>query len=219
MNCAKIKKLLVDYAEDSLSRRTGLAVERHLSRCEACRSELSKIKELKQSLLSLDEPERDDEFWQSFNRRLAQKLVSEKEAAVARRPSWLPGFSYSAAAVALIIVVLVFFPRLREWRQTISEVSPEPKDVETVEVSDLEIEQYVYSDDDVRLALADLSSDEIGRVEENLFLLIEESWESTPEDIVLDNGYERSIYGFIEDLSEDLSLEEYEEVYEELTSI
>jgi len=220
MNCARMKVLLVDYAEDSLAGGKKLAVERHLSRCESCRRELSILEELKGSLRSLPTPDGDDDFWENFNRKLAQKLANEKDAVMGRRRLWLPGLSFGAtvAVAVLLLLSLVVIPRSREQQRRTGEIAPAPNELKTVEVNDLEVEPLAYSNDEMVPALAELSSDEMEYLHENAFLLVDEGWEST-DDIILDYGYERSINDLIDGLSDDLSLEEYEEVYEELISI
>lgn len=55
MTCEGVRELLPEYAEGELDPGTGLAV--HLTACAACRSELSRYRELLASLASLEEAE------------------------------------------------------------------------------------------------------------------------------------------------------------------
>ncbi|UCD58745.1 MAG: zf-HC2 domain-containing protein, partial [Candidatus Hydrogenedentota bacterium] len=106
MNCVRVKEILVDYAEGALAGRKRLAVERHLSRCEACRSELAWIEKVRQDILSLETPERDAEFWESFGSRLSQKLAQEENPESAGRSLWWPRLSFAAAGAAVMVFVI-----------------------------------------------------------------------------------------------------------------
>ncbi len=218
MNCVRVRKALVDYSEDALAVRKRLRVERHLSECEACRSELSKIEQVKETILSLEVPERDAEFWRGFDKRLSQRLAGEQAAPALRRSSWQPKLALATAlAVAVLFVLgLLVLPELLEWRRTTPELIPQTTRLETVESGDVEPELLdTYASAEDMLALADLSSEEIEQVADDASLLLGEDWQLASDEEVIDDMYEQSVYDFMDDLTS----EEYEEMYDMLESI
>jgi hypothetical protein len=218
MNCVRARRALVDYAEDALADRKRLRVERHLSECEACRSELSEIEKVRESILSLEAPERDAEFWRGFSGRLSQRLASEGAAPAVRSSLWRPKLSFATAAVVTVLFVLglVVLPRVLEWRRTAPELAPKTTRLETVESDDVEpelLDTYAYDED--MLALAALSSEEIEQLAGEAFLLLGEDWQPASDEQVIDDMYEQSMYDYLDDLAP----EEYEEMYDMLESI
>lgn len=218
MNCVRTRRALVDYAEDELAERKRLRIERHLSGCEACRSELSRIEEVRQSILSLEAPERDAEFWRGFNVRLSQRLASEAAAPAIRSSLWRPKLAFATAAMVAVLFALglVVLPKVLEWRRTTPELVPQTTRLETIESDDLEpelLEAYAY--DENMLALAELSSEEIEQIAGEASLLLGEDWQPASDEQVIDGMYEQSIYDYLDDLAP----EEYEEIYDMLQSI
>ncbi len=222
MNCASVRKLLVDYSEGALAGSKVPAVERHLSRCELCSRELSKIEELKESILSLGAPERDADFWLEFNRKLSQRLADTERGAADRRLLRRPGFTFAAGVATVLLIVwltvmwLIAFPGSPERGETAT-LARKASRAGIIGLDDVQPElllPYTY-DDGANPALADMSGEEMEQFAEDMLLLIEESWQPASDEIVLDAIYEQSIY----DMVEDLSAEEFEEVYESLESV
>ncbi len=216
MKCERVKKLLVDYIEDALSRRKRQAIELHLSNCPLCSEEFLSIRRLRERLSSLEPPDRDSRFWENFNARLSGKLAQE-EASVSRRPDWLPMRPLAAAAaVAIALAVsLVFSARLHE-RQIATNESGTPSASEEIDMSEWEVAvSDSYGDSEMRLALANLSAEEIGELDESLPTLADESKQTTSDEVALDRIYEQGMY----DLLDELTSEECEELYSELDAI
>lgn len=217
MNCDKAQKILVDYAEGALGEAKRRVVERHLSECVQCRSELSQIESLKQSVLALESPERDAEFWRRFNNKLSQRLAEQETVAAGRRPAWRAGLPLAAAAAAaLVIVTLLIFAARDNAPGPSIQLASETSGVDVTEPAAPMLEAInanIFSD--MFSAEADFSNGDIEQVAEDMFLLVEEDLTAVPEEMVLSVIYEQSIY----DLLEGLSAEEFEDVYEGLASI
>ena len=232
MNCARIKRILVDYSEDSLGDGKMRLVERHLSGCEACRAELEGIETLKESVRSLDAPERDAEFWSRFDDELTLRLARTEEEKFIHGPRRWALIPLAAAAAALIVVSLVMFGgadddgvapgvNVAVKSSEAPEVPAAPEVAEADEVDEVEsamAELEMLDDemlDDILLAQADLSNGEIDWDADDMLSLIEEDLSEASEEMVLEGIYEQSVYDFLEDLSE----EEFEEAYVGLASI
>lgn len=216
MNCERARKILVDYSENALGAGKMRAVEEHLSGCGACRTELSQIKRVKERILLLDTPERDDEFWQRFGSRLSQKLEGEEAPAPDRRLLWRAGLPLATAAgIALVIGLLIFHVTDRP-PSTVQKVAYEMVSMEATEASE---PGYDIFDGETfgesLLAMADYSNEDIEEVADEMFLLIEEDLQAASEEMVLYDIYEQTIDDFLEDLSP----EELDELYEGLASI
>lgn len=219
MRCERARNVLVEYSEDLLPEDRRRAVEAHLSDCESCRRELEGIEKLKQSILLLDLPERDSEFWQAFTDKLSHRLAEEEAVTASRGLSWRSGFPLAAAVAGMIalVAVLLFFVVKGEWdHDGISRVARETSDVEFSgqTASDLQIfEDDIYFEP--LLAQVDPFNGYDEQQAEDIFLLIEEDLFAAEEEMVVDSIYEQDIY----DLLEDLSHEEFEEMYDDLASI
>lgn len=232
MNCANIQRILVDYSEDSLGDGKMRDVESHLSGCEACRAELGRIETLKESVRSLDAPERDAEFWSRFDDKLSRRLAQAEEEGA--------GFGYGprrwaliplavAAATALVVVSLVMFegdghdgvvPAVRVAVETSEApqlpVVPAVDEVDEIEIAMAELESLDDEWlDEILLAQADFSNGDLDWDADDVLSLIEEDLSEVSEEVVLEGIYEQSIYDFLDDLSE----EEFEEAYVGLASI
>jgi hypothetical protein len=218
MNCEKAKRILVDYAEGLLGDGKRQALEEHLSSCETCKGELEQIEMLKEGVLALEAPERDAEFWRRFDNKLSRRL-DEEETVVGtlefRRRAVLPLAAAVAVAVLAVVSLLMFGMRG-------SGLAPAPQlaaDAPAGNGADsLLWELDAASEnifDDTLLAQADSSNSDIEQAEEDLFLLVEEDLGAVPDEVVVYSIYEPTI----DDLLDDLSDEEFEEIYNDLASI
>ena len=218
MNCEKAGRILVDYSEGLLREGKRHAVEEHLSGCEACKGELAQIEKLKERVLSLESPKRDTEFWRCFDNKLSQRLNDEKSVATDlgfRRRATLP-FVAAAAVAALAVVSLLIF-----GRQDFTP-APDPQVAGDVTVDNtvdsVVLEMDAFDDDiliDVLLAQADSFDGDIEQEAEDMFLLVEEDFRAVPDEVIIYRIYEPTIDDFLDDLS----AEEFDEIYQELASI
>jgi len=216
MNCERAKKMLVEYSEGVLAEGKKSAVESHLAGCEACRGELSQIERLKGSLLSLDVPERDAEFWRRFSDRLSQRLVDEEPAPAKRPLLWRAGLPIAATAVAALVVAILMFRGPVEPPAAVPDVARRAVPAVAVESADVGYETFGENGyGESLLAMVDYSNGDIEEIAEDMFLLIEEDLQAASEDMIPYDIYEQSIYDFLDDLSPD----ELDDVYEGLASI
>jgi hypothetical protein len=218
MNCEKAKQILVDYSEGSLGEGKRRAVEGHLSNCEACKGELEQIESLKESVLSLESPERDAEFWRRFENKLSQKLNEEETIAGTlgfRRRATLP--LAAAASVALLAVISLLIFGLQNFRPApapqLATETTEGDEIDSILLEMDALDEDIFSD--TLLAQVAFSNGDIEQEEEDMFLLVEEDLAAVPDEIVLYDIYEPTM----DDLLEELSDEEFEDVFDGLTSI
>ena len=230
MNCTNVQKLLLEYAECTVTGRRRSQIELHLFQCEACRAELSRLQELREDISSLEEPGRKPQFWEDFNKKLSQRL--ERETTVpARYSSWIPRLAIAAAtATILIVLTLLALSRLQEWPPVAPELaavpaqtggsrtapadssSPIQADIRPSDESDF---SSLYADDEDMVALADLSSEEIDEVADGVGALVGEDWGWASDEVALDDIYEQNMY----DVLEGLTPEEFAEIYQHMESI
>ena len=216
MNCSRVKDMLVDYAEGTLSGRKKAAVEDHLSACEACRGELSQIETLKENILSVETPEHDADFWQRFNRKLSQRLADIEEPAAGRRFAWQ--LRFSLAGVVVVVLLLVSFGVLDEVREpgdTGPAPDPETTWLATIEPDDLEAGLFLSADyDETDLYLSDSDSETVELLAEDLLLMVNGDFEEMFEKSLFEDNGE----GGIDETLDDLSQEELEELYRRMES-
>ncbi len=228
MNCGKVQKLLVEYAESTLTGRRKAKVELHLSTCEICRDELSQLEELREDIRSLGEPDREPD-WGSFNRKLSQRLERETTAP-ARYPLWIPRLAVAAATAAILIILsFVALSRLRELPPAVSQLAAVPTrsgrpqsaladgarsaqmNIQPTEKSDF---SYLVTDGGVATP-ANLSSEEIDEAADRVSALVGEDWGWASDEVALDDIYEQNMY----DVVKGLTPEEFTEIYRDMESI
>lgn len=211
MICGKVKTLLVDYAEGALSPRARRGVERHLSECEACRSELANIRALRERISSLAPVERDEGFWERFNARLSDRLASEQDAPAVR--VWRPLMPLAAGAAVVLIglaVVLAVLERVgRDAEREPTKIASAVKGVSEAESEAVGLEE----------AVAELVDEEVGDMLAAMPMEGEEDLVSA-EQLVLDQIYEPGTYDLLDEgLPEDASLELYEGILQGLEAL
>jgi hypothetical protein len=215
----KVKRVLVDYSEDLLGATTRRAVEEHLSECEQCRSELARIESVKKEILSLEAPEPDTRFWRQFDaklsRRLDREVGEERAVAIGRGSLWRFGIPLAATGVVALALGLFLIFSGNEPNPE----NPQQRAGEIVTAGAIEQPTSELSEDEVfiEMLLAEngFSGGDIEQDSEELYALIEEDLIDEPDEIILSDIYEETIYDFIEGLSE----EELEDVYDGLASI
>lgn len=228
MNCANVQKLLIEYAESAVSGCRRAKIELHLSQCEACRAELSRLQELREDIRSLEERDREPD-WESFNRKLSQRLERELTAP-ARHSSWIPRLAIAAATASILIVLSLFaLSRLREWPAVAPELAavqakmsgprtvpaevttPVQTDIRPSDESDF---SSLFTDKDMA-ALAGLSSEEIDEAADGVSTLVGEDWDWASDEVALDDVYEQNMYDVLDGLTPD----EFSEIYSDMESI
>ncbi len=109
MNCRKIEPLLSEYLNNSLSARETLAVDRHLSECNACARLLNEMRQTVSLLASAPRREVSPDFMANLQARLAQtpaptpRRVWRDNLRAMFRPRTLPAWGMAAAACALLL--------------------------------------------------------------------------------------------------------------------
>jgi hypothetical protein len=224
MNCKKAKKLLIDYAEESLANGRRKAVESHLSQCECCRAELSEIQSLRESLLALEATEPGADFWDDFNRNLSEKLAAEQASAPTRGfalgpLSMRPRLAFAAAVMTVLLVAVlaivgfILLPGPPPLQKAVPPVALNGSDLDTIDLESLEVEYFLKNGHHVTdVAVGDLSEEEMEALEEEMFMLVGEDWDLASEDMVLGEIYEHTVYDMLDELSD----EEMEALYKKL---
>jgi hypothetical protein len=217
MNCSRVKEILVDYVEGALSVRKKAAVKNHLSACETCRGELSRIETLKKNILSVETPELGADFWHQFNRNLSQRLAEFEKPTADRRFLRRPRLSFAAAA-AMVLFALLSFGILRGTREPANtDPAPDPETtwVATIEPDDLDIGLFISDDyDEADVYLSDGDTETIEQFADDLLMVANGDFELLFEESLFEDSDEESLNEMIEDLSE----EEFEELYRRMES-
>ncbi len=105
MDCAAFENGLVELLDDALTaadrRERAGRLARHAERCPACRGSLALVRDFARAPAERDPPlQPTPEQWQSFDRRLAEKIRAEERRR--GRRGWLVAAS-AAAVVALLV--------------------------------------------------------------------------------------------------------------------
>ncbi|MBN2379234.1 zf-HC2 domain-containing protein [candidate division WOR-3 bacterium] len=128
MNCKEIEKLLQLYHDGELEPEQRKEIECHLSGCPACQAKLAEFSALDELIRDGEAekvPDPGKHYWHSFSMRLTRKLVSRRPSRL-RIPArtkpfrfWL--IPYLSAGAAIILVLIVSLPFLRDVPTTFSE--------------------------------------------------------------------------------------------------
>ncbi|GAB4345196.1 MAG: hypothetical protein Kow0099_25260 [Candidatus Abyssubacteria bacterium] len=210
MNCGKVKRILVDYAEGAVSARARRGVERHLSECEACRAELASIRALRERISLLASSERDERFWERFNARLSERLASEQGATAA--PVWRPLLPLAAGTAVVCIGLAILVAVLHR-------VGAEREAEPTRIASAVRGASGGDSGDGLEQAVVELVDEEVVRM---LALMPADGGEDpvSAEQLVLNQIYEPDTYDLLDEgLPEDVSPELYEGILQGLEAL
>ena len=126
MNCERLRELLYDYLDNSLSRSDKAAVERHLAECLVCHEAVRRESRLAQSLstrleqavetVTLDAPAR---------RHMVSAVERELAHACERPPAWFwkrLALPFATAAVVLGVAIwLGYYFRAQENSHSVTE--------------------------------------------------------------------------------------------------
>ena len=124
MDCQEAKNLLSDYVDNQLNLNKKNALEKHLTACSKCSTELELLKMTVGALKSLPL----EEMPKEAAKRLHQRLGIEKSTKQRRfqLPDWLLSPLAPIAATA-VVVILAIVITLQGQRQTTMTVSQKPK--------------------------------------------------------------------------------------------
>jgi len=101
-----IREKLLDLAYGELSRREARTVERHLEACQACRAELSRIRETRAAMSALPPepaPEAGERILLAAAREAAERVRERRRARLL--PAWAWASSIGALAVVAVVAV------------------------------------------------------------------------------------------------------------------
>jgi tetratricopeptide (TPR) repeat protein len=107
MRCSHAKKFISEYIDGDLGTARKARLEDHLSQCSDCRKVLKDLKNIVTDAQRLEEPSPPDNTWQKIESRLEsrQPLVTFPELP-SRKWFALPGFRYTLAAAAVVLIVI-----------------------------------------------------------------------------------------------------------------
>ncbi len=118
--CKKCRSLFLEYFYRELDSPEKKSVEDHISICNKCRSEFAEMNAVLLYTGKRVRPEPPEEFWDSYEKRLARRIESEDASQDGRESLWeklgrrfnaAPKWSYQAAAAVALIVIGVFIGR------------------------------------------------------------------------------------------------------------
>lgn len=162
--CKKIKRLLVDYLENSLgeSSTEGQAklkeeeaqlVKGHLLRCNDCKSYRDNLKEVLENVRLLKDPELPDNFWDNyvsnFRKRLEEEPTPERNILPEYpHPSWQLKLPRLASSIALLILLIgiAFSIYLPKKENNIKYTSLEEIDIEEYGSLDTGLAEYLLNE-------------------------------------------------------------------------
>ncbi len=109
--CKRIKRLLVDYLENSLKEEGAQLVKGHLLKCNKCKSYHDNIKEVLEKVRGLKDPELPDSFWDNyvtnFRKRLEEGSTLERNILPEYHPiPWQLKLPRLASSIALFILLI-----------------------------------------------------------------------------------------------------------------
>jgi hypothetical protein len=113
MKCDKAQEFFSDYIESALDRPMTVALETHLSGCEACSKEVADLRQMWTVLDQVPQVEPPADFVWRTTTRLQNELLNRREAEQARPLPWwkrlTPVQSFSYAGIAAVLVVGIVF--------------------------------------------------------------------------------------------------------------
>ncbi len=114
MKCDKAQEFLSDYIESTLDRPMTVALESHLSGCEACSADVAGLRGMFAVLDKVPQVEPPADFVWRTTTRLQNELLNRREAEQAKALPWwkrlTPVQSFSYAAIAALLVVGIAVP-------------------------------------------------------------------------------------------------------------
>ena len=213
MNCRKSQHLLVDYLEDSLSGRVARSIRLHLEACDVCRQKLQEMKRLREHISRLPVPELSEREWDAFQRALSEKLAGEIPLPAHRSvgvPAWkIAGALAAAACVFVIFATPMLKSFLQERNRSVADTTPAQEVSGSYSTGAREVEE------DITLALANFSEEEINLLLSDPVIVADNGWETVNEFA----GFGLPFGGGIHEELAELSAEECEEMLRRLESL
>ncbi len=110
MSCSKIRSLLVDYNENSLSPEEKKLVQDHLRVCVSCREELKEIQALFEVLQREKTEKVEENFWTNFVPEIRRRIKSPARPRLTENllPRLAPLLGF---AVAILVVGIFLFSK------------------------------------------------------------------------------------------------------------
>lgn len=118
--CKKCRSLFPEYFYGELDAPKKEFFDEHLSVCEKCKSQFAEIEAILQFTDQRVRPEPPEEFWDSYEERLARRIETEETSQIDRESFWgkmgrrfneAPKWTFQAAAAVALIVIGVFIGR------------------------------------------------------------------------------------------------------------
>jgi hypothetical protein len=118
--CKKCRSFFLEYFYGELNAPEKKSVDDHISICNKCRSEFTEMKSVLLYTGKRIRPEPPEEFWDSYEERLAQRIESEESLQGDRETLWkklgkrleaTPKWAYQATGAVALIIIGVFIGR------------------------------------------------------------------------------------------------------------
>lgn len=137
MNCQEAKDLIKLFLNGDLDHSTMQRVRGHLGTCRECASEMNPL-DLMEILPVLDdsiEPSEDltYRFYAALEAGRDRDTIPERSTAYGMKRLWLPRWSWSLAAAAMLTIVVSTGLYLRQYRSDTPEVGEVYYDLEVTE--------------------------------------------------------------------------------------
>ena len=118
--CKKCRSLFLEYFYGELDASKKKFFDEHLSVCDKCKSQFAEMEAVLRFTGKRIRPEPPEEFWDSYEERVEQRIETEEASTVDRESLWrslgrrfylAPKWIYQAAAAIALIVIGVFIGR------------------------------------------------------------------------------------------------------------
>lgn len=112
--CKKCRSLFLEYFYGELDAPKKKFFDDHLSICEKCKSAFAEMEAVLRFTGKRVRPEPPEEYWDSYEERLAQRIETEEALPVGRKSFWeklgrrfnaAPKWAYQAAAAVVLIII------------------------------------------------------------------------------------------------------------------
>lgn len=120
MKCAKIKRLLSDYINNTLNSKTQLRVKNHLQDCPSCSQEILFLKKYFKEVKNIKKVEAPNDFLEKIHAKIDDSFSFKKWIKSIFIPIRFP-LELAGAVVTIILIVVLFFPQfiIKEINQSI----------------------------------------------------------------------------------------------------
>jgi hypothetical protein len=147
MRCKDFDKLIHLFLDQKLDEQMKKEMEEHLSQCPRCKEKFEALKLVQEKARGIEIPEPEDAYWESFSRRVRERIISKKQPFGAKLKEFAsnifvftPAKLKIAAAVASIVLVFIVGKLYIDYRGTIPErIKPAEKEISTPEELETEV--------------------------------------------------------------------------------